>query len=268
MPPVNSLFFGDIVGERATHYLIKRLPQIKAQYNADIVIVNAENAHRSGKGLTPSICHQLLDSGVDVITLGNHTLDQSSIRDSLHHEPRLIRPLNMTAPGYGISTFKSSHGIYCVANILGNAFIKGPHSSAIQAATQIKNTIIQLDQPCFSLVDIHAESTLEKQTIAYILDGTVTAIVGTHTHVPTADHRILSEGTAYISDVGMCGSYASCIGFDKKEIVNKALKIKSKKEPSFIVASGPVTLRGVMITSNSAGLATAIQPLYDHENKP
>lgn len=255
------LFIGDIVGEQGRNALEKYLPVLRKQLNPDSVIVNCENAAH-GFGITPKICDELLDMGINALTTGNHVWDKSEIIPYIKKEPRLVRPINFPegTPGNGVHTFKDHAGRYItVINAQGRLFMEAlddPFRAMDQVLKELKlgqgsNAII---------VDFHAEATSEALCFGNYLDGRVSAVLGTHTHVPTADHRILPKGTAYQTDVGMTGCYDSIIGFDKEAPINGFVtKIRSGRlEP----ASGEGAVCGALMTiDDKTGLAQKIDPV-------
>lgn len=255
------LFIGDIVGEQGRKALKKHLPQLRNRLKPDSVIVNCENAAH-GLGVTPKICDELFESGVNALTSGNHIWDKGEIVPHIDHEPRLIRPVNFPegTPGNGVYTYRDHKGRYVtVINAQGRLFMDAlddPFRGIDRVLKELK-----LGQGSHAvIVDFHAEATSEKLCMGNYLDGRVTAVLGTHTHVPTADHRILPKGTAYQTDVGMTGCYESIIGFEKDVPIKGFLtKMKAgKMEP----AGGEGTVCGALITVNDkTGLADAIEPV-------
>lgn len=255
------LFIGDIVGEEGRKAFIRHLPDLRKKLNPDSVIVNCENAAH-GFGITPRICEELFELGVNCLTTGNHVWDKSEIIPYIKEEPRLIRPLNFPegTPGNGVHTYRDHAGKFVtVINAQGRLFMDAlddPFRGMDKILKELKlgtgsNAII---------VDFHAEATSEALAFGNYLDGRVTAVLGTHTHVPTADHRILPKGTAYQTDVGMTGCYDSIIGFDKVTPINGFItRIKSGRlEP----ATGDGAVCGALITVNDkTGLAERIDPV-------
>ena len=240
------LVCGDIVGRSGREVIKNFLPELVSENNINFVIVNGENS-ASGFGITKKICEQLFDLGVDVITSGNHIWDQKEIIFFIENEKRLIRPCNYPkqTPGRGFGVYKTKDGnLVSVINVMCRLFmdnIDDPFRKLDDVIEQIKiengeHTII---------VDVHGESTSEKMAIGHYLDGKVTAILGTHTHVPTADLQILEKGTFYQTDLGMCGDYDSVIGMKKEECIQKFTKkfIKTRLKP----ANGEGTLCGTII---------------------
>lgn len=216
---MNILFIGDIVGRPGRKALQQHLPSLKKQFNADITIVNGENAAH-GKGITKKIYHQFLEWGADAVTLGNHAWDQKEIFDFIDQESNIVRPANYPkgTPGKGIIYKKINKTNIAIINLQGRTFmnpIDDPFTTADQLLEEAKK------QAKVIFVDFHAEATSEKQAMGWYLDGKVSAVVGTHTHIQTADERILLKGTAYITDVGMTGAYDSVLGVEKESVIRK-----------------------------------------------
>lgn len=213
------LMVGDIFGRAGRRTFAELTPKIKAEKNIDVVIANGENAAH-GKGLTVSTFNELLSGGADVITTGNHVWGNNDILEIIDREPFLLRPANFPegTPGNGYCIFPYRAKNICVINVMGRTFMQPldcPFATAEKIVAQMKN---QCD---IILVDFHAEATSEKISLGYFLDGKVTAVVGTHTHVQTADERILPQGTAYITDLGMVGILDSVIGLEISSVVDK-----------------------------------------------
>ena len=216
------LFIGDIVGRIGRRMIKDYLPGIVEKYHIDFVIANGENASH-GKGLLRHHYFELIESGIDVITLGNHYESKKELRGYIDRVDRLVRPLNLIHeyPGDGSVVFDVNGISVRVTNILGTAFMKeevnNPYYSLVECLDQAE------EQATIHIVDYHAEATGEKICFAYAFDGKVSAVIGTHTHVQTRDYRILEGGTAFISDVGMTGLYDGALGFDKETVVNKLM---------------------------------------------
>ena len=212
------LFFGDIVGKVGRKAVKDFLPKLVEKYHIDFVIANGENATH-GKGLIEKHYNELIDAGVDCITLGNHYLSKKDINDYVDDATCLVRPLNLITPfgGTGSMMFDVNGIKVRVSNILGTAFMKEDVSSPYLSLKQLLSEV----EPSIHIVDFHAEATGEKMCFGYAFDGEVSAIIGTHTHVQTNDARILENGTAYISDVGMCGAANGVLGFEKHSVMNK-----------------------------------------------
>lgn len=254
------LFIGDVVGRSGREAVLKHLPHLKRDWRLDCVIVNGENA-AGGFGITEAICDEFIAAGADCVTLGNHAWDQREALVFIERQPRLIRPLNYPAgtPGRGANLIETADGRrVLVMNLLGRIFMDPLDDPFAAAEREI--AICPLGLACDAFViDMHCETTSEKQAMAHFADGRVSLIVGSHTHVPTADHQILPNGTAFISDAGMTGDYDSVIGMDKEEPIRRF----TRKLPGarFEPANGPATLCGVAVETGADGLATKIAPV-------
>ena len=255
------LFIGDVVGRSGREIVAQELPGLRERFKLDFVVLNGENAAK-GFGINEKQCQEFLDVGVDVITSGNHIWDQRETLVFIERQERLLRPLNFPgdAPGRGSAIFKAANGAdVLVINVMGRVFM-GELDCPFQAidkelaANDLKSAADAI------IIDMHGEATSEKQALANFVDGRASCVVGTHTHVPTADDQILPNGTAYMSDVGMCGSYDSIVGMDKQEPINRFLtKIPGGR---FEAAQGEGTLAAVAIeTDDETGLAREIAPL-------
>lgn len=239
------LFVGDIVGEPGRTALIRSLPGLKDEFRIDAVIANAENA-AAGRGLTPKLAQELLASGIDVLTTGDHVWDQPELAPWLASEPRVLRPLNYPAgtPGRG-SVVVSIGGVRVgVMQLQGRSFIQPPLENPFLLGREEAIRLRETEQASVIFVDMHAETTSEKIAIGYHLDGFVSAVVGTHTHVQTADEVIRERGTAYLTDAGMCGPAESILGRCKEQIIRRFCTSMPAKFP---VAGWPVRLCGVVI---------------------
>jgi metallophosphoesterase (TIGR00282 family) len=248
---VRVLFIGDIVGSPGRQIVKDRLADTVAQQRIDLVIANCENA-ASGFGITPRLAEELLAAGIDVLTGGNHIYDRREIFDYFPHQPRLLRPANFApgSPGGGLYIGEAKNGVaYAVLNLQGRTFMQ-PMDCPFRTADALLATLPPHVR--FVLVDMHAETTSEKLAMGWYLDGRVTAVVGTHTHVTTADDQILPRGTAYISDVGMTGPHDGVIGMDRAGIVQKFLDGLPRR---FEVASGNIQMNCVLIEADDAALA-------------
>ncbi|MEZ5895169.1 MAG: TIGR00282 family metallophosphoesterase [Parvularculaceae bacterium] len=251
--------FGDVVGRAGRTALLDRLPGLRRRRDLDFVVVNAENA-AGGFGVTKRIVEDLLEAGADVITTGNHAFDQRDDTEIFNDEPRLLRPLNFPAsnPGRGAGMYETRKGQNVL--VLHPQGQVGMHPCDDPFAA-VDNALAGAElgrEADAIIVDFHAEATSEKQAMGHYLDGRASLIVGTHTHTPTADHRILSGGAAYITDLGMCGDYDSIIGMEKAEPLHRFLT----KMPSgrFTPAAGEATICGVFVETNAAGRAISIEP--------
>ncbi len=253
------LFLGDVVGSSGCNALKKNLPDIVNKKKIDFVIVNGENAADQGVGITDKICNDMFNSGVDVITTGNHVWDQKETLSFIEKENRLLRPQNLVkpSPGKGFEIFNAKNNFKIgVLNLMGNIFMKKCDDAFIEANNFINKNILK-ETYDFLIVDFHGEITSEKMAIGHFFDGKATLVVGTHTHVPTNDARILENGTGYQTDAGMCGDYNSVIGMNKSNSLNKFLKKDAKKHfPSI----GEASLCGVIVEANiKSGLADKIE---------
>ncbi len=255
------LFFGDVVGRSARDALVDEVPKLRRKLGIDVVVVNGENA-AAGFGITQTICDEMFGAGVDAITLGNHAWDQREALVHIAREPRLIRPVNFPkgTPGRGASLLEIASGErILVINAMGRVFMDALDDPFHAVEREIEACPLGVAADAI-LVDFHGEATSEKMAMGHFCDGRVSFVVGTHSHVPTADAQILPGGTAYQTDAGMCGDYDSVIGMQKEEPVNRFLtKIASGR---FQPALGPATLCGVFVeTDRKTGLATRIEPL-------
>ncbi len=246
---MNILFLGDLVGEGTLPFLKKNLPNILKKYNISFVIVNGENL-AEGYGITPNLCDQLFNLGVDVISSGNHIWDQDNIIPYIAKQENLLRPINYSekSPGRGIGKFTDKLGNkIIVINVSCNLFMQKADNAFIKIKDLLKG--IKLKKDCDAIfVDLHGEVASEKQALANMIDGSVTAVIGTHTHVPTSDLRVLPNGTAFQTDAGMCGDYDSVIGGNKNSWIEKFnLKNNIKKIYS---SNKNTTLCGVIIKVN------------------
>jgi metallophosphoesterase (TIGR00282 family) len=255
------LFIGDIVGRSGRHVLVDRMPKLIAEWKLDLVVVNGENA-AGGFGITESIYNEMIDAGADAITLGNHAWDQREALVFIERAPRLIRPLNYPpgTPGRGTAMIDAKNGArVLVINAMGRIFME-PLDDPFTAIDRELAACPLKEAADAIIVDMHCEATSEKQSMGYLCDGRASLVVGTHTHCPTADHRILPGGTAFMSDVGMTGDYQSVIGMNKDEPLGRFLRriSTSKFEP----ASGPATLSALAVeTDDATGLATRVGPV-------
>jgi len=253
------LFLGDIVGSSGCDALKKNLPQIIKKKEIDFVIVNGENAADQGVGITEKICKEIFDCGVDAITTGNHVWDQKETLSHIEKESRLLRPENLIkpSPGKGFQIFNTNNGLKVgILNLMGNIFMKKCDNAFVEAENFIRKNILKENYD-FLVVDFHGEITSEKMAIGHFFDGKATLVVGTHTHVPTNDARILENGTAYQTDAGMCGDYNSVIGMDKFNSLKKFFKREAKKH---FPATGEASLCGIIVEANiKSGLADKIE---------
>ena len=253
------LFLGDIVGVSGCNSIKKNLNKIIIDNNIDFVLVNGENAHETGVGISENITNELLSCGVDAITTGNHVWDQKETLEHIKHEKRLLRPLNLfnDAPGSGFQIFKSKNNFQVgVLNLMGNVYMK-KCDNVFESSQNFLQKFKLKENYDFLVVDFHGEITSEKMAIGHLFDGHATLIVGTHTHVPTNDARILQNGSGYQTDAGMCGDYNSVIGMDKNNSLNRFFKKESVKH---YPAKGISSLCGVIVEGNiKTGLANSIK---------
>jgi len=256
------LFLGDVLGPSGCKSVQGYLPQIRKKNKIDFVIVNGENAADSGVGITEKITEDLYNAGVDVITSGNHIWDQKETIEHIAREKRLLRPENFIegTPGRGFETFIAPSGEkIAVLNLMGNIFMK-KCEDVFRTAEKIFNKFKLKKDADFIVVDFHGEITSEKMAMGHYLDGKATLVVGTHTHVPTSDFRVLEHGTAYQSDTGMCGDYNSVIGMNKENSLKKFFNNKEAKKhfPSL----GEATLSGIIVDGDlNTGLAISVKQL-------
>ena len=253
-------FLGDIVGKSGRLAVINNINEIIDKRKIDFVIVNGENAADQGVGITERISNDLFNAGVDVITTGNHVWDQKETANHIERETRLLRPENISnnSPGKGFGIFESKNGFKVgVLNLMGNVFMK-KCDDVFKTAEIFKNKYKLKEDYDFLVVDFHGEITSEKMAMGYFFDGKASLVVGTHTHVPTNDIRILVNGTAYQTDAGMCGDYDSVIGMNKENSLNRFLKKNSIKH---YPAEGEATLSGLIVECDTSnGLANKVEP--------
>ena len=254
------LFFGDIFGRSGRDALIKELPYFKKKYNPDFVLANGENASH-GKGISKLICDDLFLAGIDVITGGNHIFDNNDVFKFIDKEKRLLRPNNypVNTPGNGFGIYEKNQKKILVINVMGRVFMNAL-DDPFESIRKAMNEKVIGENISAIIIDIHCEATSEKMAVGHEFDGKASLIVGTHTHIPTADARILSKGTAFISDLGMCGDYDSIIGMDK----NKALERFKKKTPvrGIHPATGEASLSCVFVElDDKTGLAKSIKQI-------
>ena len=256
------VFIGDIVGKNGREAVIKKIPELRSRYEPDAVICNAENA-AAGYGLTKKIANELFETGVDVITLGNHSWDQKEMLSYIEECHKIIRPINYpkTVPGRGFYKFSLNDGRQLlIIQVMLRLFINISLDDPFRAIKDLLKTEILGKTSNSILVDMHGEATSEKNAFAHYIDGDVTALLGTHTHIPTADARGLSKGTAYQSDVGMSGNYDSVIGMEKEGPIHGFTK-GYRQEGRFVPAEGQITVCGAFIESDdNTGLAKKIEP--------
>jgi metallophosphoesterase (TIGR00282 family) len=259
---VRLLYCGDVVGRVGRRVVCERIPQIRRHLELDFVIINGENAAH-GFGIAPEMCREFYDAGVDVITTGNHVWDRREILDYIDQDERLLRPLNYPegTPGLGANVYSANDGArrVMVLQVMGRLFMDALDDPFAAAERVLRNHRLGHSVDCI-VADIHAEATSEKMAMGHMLDGRVSLVVGTHSHVPTADAHILTRGTGYITDIGMCGDYDSVIGMDKATAIARFVKKlpTGRLEP----ADGEATLCAVYLeTDDETGLARRIAPL-------
>ena len=246
------LFLGDVMGRAGRAVVADQLPRLRAGWGLDFVVVNGENAS-GGMGLTGPHAKGLLDAGADCVTLGDHAFDQKDMLSFIEEEPRVIRPLNFAkaAPGRGHRVFTLPGGRkVLVVQALGQVFMKRPFDDPFSAVAGVLNAHPLGGSVQAVLVDMHCEATSEKMAMGHWCDGRASLVVGTHTHVPTADAMILSGGCAYLTDAGMCGDYDSVIGMEKLEPMRRFVTQMPKAR--FEPANGPATLSGVYVETDDA----------------
>ncbi|MGC7872469.1 TIGR00282 family metallophosphoesterase [Desulfosporosinus sp. SYSU MS00001] len=257
------LFVGDIVGKPGREAIKRFLKPLQQEYTIDVTIANAENA-AAGKGLTKEIAEELFDYGIQFFTMGNHVWDNRDIMNFIDQETRMIRPANypVGAPGQGSGLIRINGCKIGVLNLSGRVYmtpLDDPFSAAIRWINQLKQ------ETPIVFVDFHAEATSEKVALGWFLDGKVSAVVGTHTHIQTSDFRVLPQGTAYITDVGMTGPRDSVLGIKKEIIINRFL---TQLPAKFELATGPIQINAVVIDidekSGKALKIEAVQRYYEH----
>lgn len=258
------LFLGDVMGRAGRTAISQNLPRLREEWRLDFVVVNGENAS-NGMGLTGSHAKLILEAGADCVTLGDHAFDQKDMMQFIETEPRIIRPINFakTAPGKGARVFEAKGGRkVLVAQVLGQVFMKRAFDDPFSAIDSVLRAHPLGGLVNASLVDMHCEATSEKMAMGHFCNGRASVVVGTHTHVPTADAMILSGGTAYQSDAGMCGDYNSVIGMDKAEPMRRFVTGMMKSR--FTPAEGEATLSGLYVeTDDRSGKATKVSMIRE-----
>jgi len=259
---MNILLLGDIMGPSGRKAVVEKLPNIIKKKKIDFTILNGENAGDLGVGITKKIFNDFLKAGADVVTTGNHVWDEKEAMEFIASEERLLRPQNLIkgSPGNGYGIFNSKNNKkVAVINLMGNVFMK-KCEDVFQEAKKFMKIIELKKEADFIVVDMHGEITSEKMAMGYLFDGKATMVVGTHTHVPTSDHTIMEKGTAYQTDVGMCGDYKSVIGMNRDNSLKRFFKDPSAKK--HFPALGEATISGLMVTAdNKTGLAKKTQPI-------
>ena len=248
------LFLGDVVGEGGCNFLMKKLPEYKRNNKIDVCIANGENSAQ-GNGVTPKSIEMMLDSGVDMVTLGNHTYKRIEIMEYLERDVPVVRPFNYPsgAPGKGVGIIDKGRYRLAVVNMLGTVYSEPLGNPFNEMEKALKET----DGCKTIIVDFHAEATAEKRAMGFFLDGKVTAVLGTHTHVQTADEQMLPKGTAYITDVGMTGPVQSVLGIEPELTIKK---FRSNLPVRFQNAGGEYSMNGCVIEiDEKTGNATSIE---------
>ncbi len=254
------LMLGDVVGKPGRRLVRASVPRLRREHHLDLVVVNAENA-AGGNGLTHEVADELLSSGIDVLTSGNHIFDKDNVLTFIDDLPVLLRPLNYPpgTPGHGAVVVEAQDGTRVgVINVSGRAFLPQAYDDPFRALDAALDALPAADAV---LVDVHAETTSEKVALGWYLDGRVSLVVGTHTHVQTADEWILPQGTGYLSDLGMCGPYRSVIGVRTELVLEKFL---TQRPVRFETATGPAQLCGLIATIE-AGRTVALERLFERE---
>ncbi len=259
------LILGDVVGKSGRKAIKKNLKKIIKNNGIDFTVINGENSADDGRGITNLIAKEFFLEGVDVITSGNHIWDKEETTNFINTENRLLRPANLAegSPGSGYRIYLTKDKKYKVGviNLMGNVFMRKTEN-VFETAKIIKNKMILKKNVDFIIVDFHGEITSEKMAIGHFFDGFSTGVVGTHTHIPTADTRILQKGTAYQTDIGMCGDYNSVIGMDKENSIKKFLN--DKDAIKHFPAEGEATVSGIIIEADhKTGLANKISRLIE-----
>ena len=256
---MNILFIGDIVGKPGREVVAAELPRLREKLKLDLVIANGENA-AGGFGLTRAIAEEFFGIGIDVISTGNHGADQKEILALIEQEDRIIRPANYPrgTPGKGANLYQTPAGSVLVINVMGRVFMDALDDPFVAVDAQL-NAAPLGEVADAVIVDMHAEATSEKMAMGHFCDGRASLVVGTHTHVPTADAQIFPGGTAFQADAGACADYDSVIGMDKAEPIQRF----TRKMPTqrYAPATGPATLCGVFLQTGANGLATRIDPV-------
>ncbi|WP_397542323.1 YmdB family metallophosphoesterase [Roseovarius salis] len=254
------LYLGDVVGRAGRRAVSETLPRLRSEWRLDFVVVNGENA-TGGLGLSGEHAKLLLEAGADCVTLGDHAFDQKDMMQFIETEPRIVRPINYAkeAPGRGHRVFQDARGRkVLVAQVLGQVFMKRAFDDPFSALDPVLKAHIPGGGVQASIVDVHCEATSEKMAMGHFCDGRASMVVGTHTHIPTADAQILPRGTAFQSDAGMCGDYLSVIGMDKAEPMRRF--VTGMGRTRFTPAMGEVTLCGLYVeTDDASGKAARVE---------
>ncbi|MBM7094249.1 TIGR00282 family metallophosphoesterase [Bacillus sp. H-16] len=258
------LFIGDVVGSPGRHMLKEYLKKLKTKYRPDVTVVNGENA-AAGKGITEKVYHEIKEAGADIVTLGNHTWDKKEIFDFIEDKDDMIRPANFprSNPGRGITYKKVGGNTLAVISLQGRTFMP-PIDCPFERADELVEEAAANTR--FIFVDFHAEATSEKQAMGWYLDGRASVVAGTHTHVQTADNRVLPEGTGFITDAGMTGPYDGILGVEKEAVLHK---FTTNLPTRFEVTKGREQLNGVFVSLNKqTGHAESIKRIMINEDQP
>ena len=258
------LILGDIMGASGRKAIKDNIKNIINENEVDFTIVNGENSADDGRGITNSIAEEFFNLGVDVLTSGNHIYDQKETTEFIEKETRLLRPNNFIegSPGRGFGVYESKNKKFKIGviNLMGNVFMKKTED-LFQSAKILQEKMKLKKNADFIVIDLHGEITSEKNAMAHFFDGKATAVVGTHTHIPTADTRVLPKGTAFQTDIGMCGDYNSVIGMDKQNSIMRFLKDKNAK--AHFPAQGTASLSGIIVNAdNHTGLAKSVERFF------
>ena len=259
---MNVLMIGDVVAKPGRVAVLERLQDLREQHQIDLAVMNAENL-AGGFSVTPQLCEELFSSGIDVMTSGNHIFDKKEAIEYIRKQPRLLRPANYppNTPGSGVWTGEIKGTHVAVLNVMGRVFMP-PSDDPFRTIDQVLASLPA--DAKVRIVDVHAEATSEKVAMGWHLDGRVSAVVGTHTHVQTADERILPQGTAYLTDLGMTGSYAGVIGMNKADVIARFTSVTARRADH---SSGQVRICGAIIdVDETTGRAVKIKRLnLSHE---
>ena len=254
------LYLGDVMGRAGRQAIAEQLPRLRADWRLDFVVVNGENA-TSGAGLSGAHAKLMLEAGADCVTLGDHAFDQKDMLQFIESEPRILRPMNFAkdAPGRGHRVFSDARGRkILVAQVLGQVFMKRPFDGPFSAVDAVLRAHPRGGVVQAALIDMHCEATSEKMGMGHFCDGRASVVVGSHTHVPTADAQIMPKGTAYLTDAGMCGDYLSVIGMDPAEPMRRF--VTGMPKGRFSPALGEATLSGLYVeTDDRTGAAVDIR---------
>ncbi len=258
------LFLGDVMGRAGRNAVVERLGRLRADWRVDFCVVNGENAS-NGAGLTADHAKALFEAGADCVTLGDHAFDQKDMMQAIERDQRIVRPLNYakSAPGRGHGLFTDARGRkVLVVQALGQVFMKRPFADPFSAVDAVLKAHPLGGQANAILVDMHCEATSEKMGMGHFCDGRASLVVGTHTHIPTADAQVLPGGTGYLTDAGMCGDYDSVIGMEKTEPLRRF--VTGMPKGRFQPALGEATISGVLVeTDDRSGRATSVSMVRD-----